>query len=254
MIKKVILICIILLIIAIFVVPGMILKPAIEKTGSELLNTTVTVDSASLSLLSGTLDIKNLKLRNPEGYSAGNAANIGSFNVKLDIMSLLSPTIIVNDIQVTNSSVLLEINENGSNFSTFLKTLKANDGTDISKSGDITTDSTPATSSTKPQKKVIIDHLKISEVTVKLALSQKSTQGFEAELPLPEIEMTDIGKDRDTTLSQALVIIGQEMGQFAGTDFNSTMQRVLHNTKDQLRNLGDNLGGSVEKLKGLFGK
>ncbi len=231
--------------------PAFVLKPIIENAGSELLKTPVTVETAKLSISSGDLIIQGLKVANPKPFTAGDAVHIGKFNVRLDIMSLFSDKIHVNNIEFTDSSILFETTAQTNNFATLANNLKGEGSTAT------TQEAQPSADNSASNKKIVIDFLKIAGIKVKASISGIAGQDLGTEMTIPTIEMTDIGKENDTTIKQALQIVSSNVKGYMGSDISGQFKRLLHNSKDQIKdlgkNLGENIGGSVDKLKGLLG-
>lgn len=91
-----------------------VVKSGIESTGTELTQTGVTVDGVSISPFSGTGTIEGLKVKNPEGFKSEYAIVIESFDISIDLGSILSDTIIINEIVIGEPalSVIQKVPEN----------------------------------------------------------------------------------------------------------------------------------------------
>lgn len=91
-----------------------LVKSGIESTGTEMSGTGVTVESVSISPFSGTGTIEGLRVRNPEGFESEYAIVIQSFDISIDVWSVLSDTVIVNEIVIAEPalSVIQKVPEN----------------------------------------------------------------------------------------------------------------------------------------------
>lgn len=91
-----------------------LVKSGIESTGTEMMQTQVTVESVSISPFSGSGTIEGLRVKNPEGFESDYAIVIESFDMSLNVASILSDTIIVNEIEIDQPalSVIQKVPEN----------------------------------------------------------------------------------------------------------------------------------------------
>ncbi|MGK7369673.1 MAG: DUF748 domain-containing protein [Candidatus Halalkalibacterium sp. M3_1C_030] len=91
-----------------------LVKSGIESTGTEMMQTQVMVESVSISPFSGSGTIEGLRVKNPEGFESDYAIVIESFDMSLNVASILSDTIIVNEIEIDQPalSVIQKVPEN----------------------------------------------------------------------------------------------------------------------------------------------
>lgn len=88
-----------------------IVKNAIERSGTEITGTRVSVGSVDISLRSGKGTIRDVRVRNPEGFSGGNAVELGDITLDLDVRSLKRDPIVIEEILVGAPVVNAEIDE-----------------------------------------------------------------------------------------------------------------------------------------------
>lgn len=163
-------------------IDGMV-KSGIEEDGSELLQTVVSVDAVSISLFSGNGSIKGFTVQNPDDFSDKAALYIQEASMKLDIWSLFSDQIIVNEIIVKSPELYFEQKGFGAN----LKTLNDNMDLAFDESSETT---------------LIIDYLLIedSQVEVSTSIDKERT----AEVSLAQFTLTDIGRNGNNTVKQSV--------------------------------------------------
>ena len=82
-----------------------LVKNSIETVGSEMTQTSVTVESVSISPLSGSGRIEGLRVDNPPGFESEHAYVMGSLSIRLKPGSLLSDTIRVEEIVITEPAI-----------------------------------------------------------------------------------------------------------------------------------------------------
>ncbi len=100
-----------------------IVKSNIEEAGSQMAGTRVTVDNVSISPFSGEGTIRGFRVENPEGYSTDHAIIIDDFFIKLDIFTLFSDVINVEEIRLTGPAIYVEQTLTGNNLRTILNNL-----------------------------------------------------------------------------------------------------------------------------------
>lgn len=115
--KKIILGIVLLLIIAIgggvfylFHNLDAIVKMAIEKYGSQAIQTPVRVDKVRIRLQEGSASISGLTIANPAGFSMPHAFALGDISVGIDINSLTGDVIVIREIGIGAPQVFFEIN------------------------------------------------------------------------------------------------------------------------------------------------
>jgi len=93
--------------VALYFTANALASKAIAAGGSYALGTEVTVDGVSLSP-KGSASISGLRVKNPEGFTQPEALSLGKIAVQLELSSLLSDTVRVNEIVIEDAAVTLE--------------------------------------------------------------------------------------------------------------------------------------------------
>jgi|AntRauTorcE11897_2_1112592.scaffolds.fasta_scaffold00199_3 competence protein ComGC len=158
-------------------------KSSIEENGSELFQSVVTVNDVNISLFSGKGSIKGFKIQNPGNFSDEPALSIEEATIEIDLRSLLSDQIRVNEIIVKSPELFFEQKGLDAN----LKML--NDNMNL-------------THNDPDEKTIIIDYLHIEEgnVVVSTSIDRQRT----AEANFSEITLTDIGRDGNNSIKQSV--------------------------------------------------
>ena len=103
---------------------NMIVKMAIEKYGTEAIQTTVRVKSINIQLREGSAFINGLTVANPEGFETPLAFSLGKTGADIDLASLKTDEIGIEDIVVEAPEIFVEINrENKNNLNELMKNL-----------------------------------------------------------------------------------------------------------------------------------
>jgi len=84
------------------------LKMGIETAGTKTLKVPVSLKDINLSLLGGSVEMKNLAIGNPEGYQHPDLLTMGRGYVKLKAASLFSNTIEIDTIQLDKIGLVIE--------------------------------------------------------------------------------------------------------------------------------------------------
>jgi len=77
-----------------------IVKNAIEKYGSEITGTDVSVSSVDISLKSGRGTIRGIRVANPDGFSDDDAFELSEITVDIDVASLNKDPIVIQEVTI----------------------------------------------------------------------------------------------------------------------------------------------------------
>ncbi len=190
--KKILAILVVLLIILVVAVVGAtfflgsIVKKGVETIGPQVAKVDVKLDSVKLSVLSGEGTLKGFILGNPPGFKSPSAVEVGEISVALQPRSVLSDKLVVRSVRVISPTITLE-GLKGDNLNKILENMQgpAAGGGKEQK---------PPPAAKKPdasQKKIEIDDLVLRDGKVNLVLPPAGAFS----VPLPEIHLTDLGKD-----------------------------------------------------------
>ncbi|MCK5270060.1 MAG: AsmA family protein [Sedimentisphaerales bacterium] len=182
----VILTLILVLVIAFHLFGTKAIKIGIEAGATEALKVPVAVEDVSLSILAGKAGVKNLIIDNPSGYKNEKMLELGQARIDLDMGSVLSETVRIEDVLLEKVSVVLEQKGLTNNIQEVLNGMS-------SESAEPKTEEEQP--SEKPSKKLLIKKLQINEVAVKVKLLPIPGKKDTLVLKLSPITMTDLGSD-----------------------------------------------------------
>jgi uncharacterized protein involved in outer membrane biogenesis len=201
-------IVLLILVIAGIIVVGVfldgIVKKGVETAGPQIAKVSVELDEVHLSLLTGSAKIKGLVIGNPEGYKTPQAISVGLVAVGVNPLSVLSDKIVVRSVRVEALEITFEGNPFGkNNLAQIMDNINA-----IAKSGGPAATNAPPQAGKKPAKKIEVDDFLITGAKVHVNLTGMSSKemmlvsltgisGKEMTLPLPDIQLTDLGKGSD---------------------------------------------------------
>ena len=233
---------VVVVIVAVVVIVGFLLgdviKAGMETVGPKVTQTTLTVGSVHVGILTGSGGVDNLVLGNPEGYKTPSAISVGKAAVSVAPFSVLSGKIVIKSVEVRAPEITFEGNPFGANN---LKKIMDNvnaftGGTSAAPAGT----NAPAPAGTpKPAKKLEVDDFLITGATVHF-------NG--ATLPLPEIHLTALGTGPDG------ITAGDLIKKVLGEITTATVKAVVSSAGDAGKAVGGEASKLGKSLGGLFGK
>ena len=203
-----------------------VVRKGIETMGPKMAGCPMTVESVSLNPFTGSCGIKGLVIGNPEGFKTEHAVCLGEVSVTVDLKSLVTDRIVVREVLIEAPDVIYEMGLGSSNIGRIQKNLEESSGGEAG--GKV---------AEKPEggKKVQIDRLLIKDG--KVHLSAKVLGGAALPIPLPEIEMKDIGKEKE----------GATMAEATSAVFSKLASGVSGVATKGLGALKDGIGGLFKK-------
>lgn len=228
-----------------------LVKGGIETMGPRILGVPVTLEDVDIALLSDTsvqAGLTGLVVNNPEGYETASAVSLPEIRVKVDWNSLLTDTVVVEEVLIVKPAVTFEWSLRGSNLGAIHENVKRNTGSG-SDDDDQEKDAKPE------ERQEFGKSVHVKKVTVKDALINVSFVGGQSEvtqLPLPDLELRDIGNPSGgTTFSQASAVIFEQI--YDAIDKAVMKPGIL--LPQGVKQLGKSIGRmGKELLQGLFGK
>ena len=192
-----------LILVAVFGIIGIIIvgmslnalvKTGVETMGSKVLGVPVTLKEADISLLSGGKDMRTslneLIIENPAGYKTDYAFSVPSVHVLVDRNSVLTNTVVIDEIMLDGPVITFESLSLGSNLGDIQDNLKRNTG---SESDDGEGEKTEKhADGEEPEKNVHIKKVTMRNARINLILFDGQKKAIP--LSLPDFQLWDIGK------------------------------------------------------------
>lgn len=244
-------------VIAVKLVADTAVRVAVETAGTRALSVGVDVGKARLSILGGSLSLGGVTVDNPPGYEHDRLLRLTEGDVSVDTRSLLSDEVRIKDVRLDGMDVVMEQRGLSNNLQDVLEAARRE-----------TTD--------KPSgKKLYIDNLELTNVTVNVKLVPVPGRVDTVTLKLAPIRMTDLGRNErlDVASLMAKIILAvatgiakqgtdvlpKEMLNGLSTVLNSAIDigRVILGTGQDAggvqKSVEDIGKGVTEGLKGLLG-
>jgi hypothetical protein len=228
--------CVLALVVASFFL-GSIVTRGVNSYGPKLTNTRVSLSNADISPFSGSGTLRGFKIGNPAGWSDADLASFGKIHVSVVPSSIRGDHIIINDIDVEAPLFDYETKLVSSNVNDLLA--------NIEKAGGGSSAPQAKTKSGKPIK-IEVKHFRVRDGVVRLGAGKAAVR-----IPLPNIELTDIGTREN----------GVTPDQLATVVMKSVTSDIVRATTQAALKVGGTAGAAAAEgakkagatVKGLFG-
>ena len=184
-----------------------IVKGGVEGVLPQVLGVPVKLETVKLSPFSGKGTLTGFIIGNPEGFKTDHAFALGTVRVNVDVLSLFSNTIVIEEIYIESPQVTYEIGLSGSNIGTIQENIAAFAGPSEEEPEQ---EPEPVEDQTGKAKKIQINHFVFKDGKVSISTQLLSGQRLTA--PIPDIELKDIGKGGGSVADVARVIAAPVTG------------------------------------------
>ncbi len=236
-------ILVVIIVVGLFIVGASlnaIVKTGIATMGTQMVGAPVSVEDVDISLVSDggrmRADVKSLVIKNPPPFQTPRAIVLPYVNIKVDRDSVLTNTIVIEEIIIDSPEITYEGSDRGSNLSRIQENVQGYSMGGFADHSEQTEQKKNAEqeSAKEGAKKVQIARVVI--INAKVNLSLTGLQGKSIQMTLPDIVLKDIGKQEGG--------VGfQEAGaQIFGALFDG-VEKVVPGS-------GKFLGEEIEKLSG----
>jgi hypothetical protein len=236
-----------------------IVKTGIETVGPKITQTTLTVDSVNLSLLSGSAGINGLVLGNPEGFKTAQALSLGKAAVSIVPKSIFADKVIIHSVEVRDAEITFEGSPFGAN-----NLSKLMDNVNSPAAKNASAPNPPA--ATPAQKSGAAKKLQVDDFLITGAKVHASITGIpgvalkEITVPIPDIHFTNLGQGPDgITAGELTQKVLQEISTDTIKAVGDDAKNLLSGAANGILGAGTNaMGAGVDTIKkglgGLFGK
>jgi len=236
-------------VIAVIVILGnidRIVKEGVNRTGPMILKAPVSIEDVNISFFSGSGKLSGITVGNPEGYKTDYAFQMKSIMIDLDVGSVTSEKIHVKNILIDSPSIIFEGGFTKNN----LKQLQANakNFAGVDKEPVKKQEKTINSKKDSTGKKIQIDYIKIENASISVSMAGLGDNKFT--IPLPMLEIKDIGKEEDATISDAIDKIIGAINKSVAPAVKSGMTGIRKGTDKT----GEVIKDGINKIKGLFSK
>jgi len=216
-----------------------LVKEVIEKVGSEVMGTDVSVGEVKIDLQGGAATLADLTIANPDGFSEGNLFAMEAIKVVIDISSITGPVYVIDEISVSGAQVLAEQIGSNSNIQALLDGLPQSDATD------------GVSENSADEVKLAIQQISFADGRLELRSDSLGNHN----VSLPGFKLRDIGSaSKGLTPTEVGVAIATQLtSQVASAVSDAFADIAKQVAKEKLRKkLGDAAVDGINKLKSLF--
>jgi hypothetical protein len=244
---KVAVVLAILLVVA--VVAAILSLNSLVKTGVETVGPTVTkvavrLDSANISIFSGSGQLKGLFVGNPEGYKQEFLLKVGSVSVAVDAGSFLKDKIVVRSVNIQGPEINFEGGLRANNLTKLLENAQSATATEKkeTQSGE-----------KKSEKKLQVDEFVLTGCKVNVNLDIPGGKSASGSLTLPDIRLTGLGASGSgLTSSEVVEKVIKEITDKTIAGVAGSAGDLTKGAADAVKNLGkDGVGGVEKTAKGI---
>ena len=221
---------------------GSMIKAAIEEYGSQAAGAPVTVGSVDIELGKRNVTIDSLSLGNPPGFNTSNAFDTRRISVTLAPGWEKGDAIIIDEILIDQPNITYELGSESSNFAMLEANMRKSAGT-------VSANETRQDSHTKPS--IIINNFRIQNGEI--AATAALLGGKTLSVPLPDLHVTDIGKDKDgikpdEVAHQVLYALESAVTKAVGLIDLGVVGNVAKEAEEKLNAISKNMGGRAGQV------
>ncbi len=228
-----------------------LVKGVVHKFGTQIVGTEVNLSGFSFNPLAGSVEVKGLTVANPKGYTAEDLLSLGGIRVKVNPKSLLSDTIVVEDITVTKPEITYEMPDfTTSNVMQIQQNVAKNTASTAKAEPAQEEAAAQPAAESKPSKNVIIKKVLVEGGALS-AITPLQNNNTVLTLEMPAIELTGIGEGKaKMTISESITEI------FNKILFNATsvVTKALGSATDMAKKAAssalDNAQNAADDAKG----
>jgi len=229
-----------------------IVAKVIEDVGTEVTQTAVRVGGVDLDLLNGKAGLSQLTVANPAGFSSAHIFTLELVSIAIDVESVSSNPVIINEIVVKQPRVAYEINQQGtSNLDVLKKNVEGYSASRGDGSGTGTAKEAQEPAEQGEEIKLIIRQLRFEGGELNASSALRPDKPVKASLPA--FTMSNIGESSGGATSEQ--IAKEVLNRLVKQAMDAAKQAGVDRLTDELQEkasekLGDKVGGA---LKGLLG-
>jgi hypothetical protein len=228
-----------------------IVAKVIEDVGTEVTQTAVQVGGVDLDLLNGKAGLSQLSVANPAGFSSPQIFSLELVSVAIDVKSISSNPVIIDEIVVRQPRVTYEMNKQGtSNLDVLKKNVEAYSASRDAGSGSATKEQ-ESEGQEGEELRLIIRKLNFEGGELNASSALRPDKPIKARLPA--FSMSNIGQSSGGATSSQIAkeVLNRLVRQAGDAAARAGADKLADELQDKAKEkLGDKVGGA---LKGLLG-
>lgn len=238
----VIVLLIIVALLVVFFSLDSIVKAGVDRVGPMITKVDVTLGSAQISPFGGSARLTKLFVGNPQGYKSHSAMEVGDIKVGAQMGSLMSQTIVINEVNIKDADITLEGGLQDNNLTKIMNNVdgsSAEAGNQPKPKGE-----PPQAGASKSSKKFIVKDFVMEgakiHLDVKVSALGKTVAAPNTTLPMPPLHLQNIGVAENGVTAE----------QLTQAIMKPLLANVLQASTQEVAKLGSNMGGEIKNLGG----
>jgi hypothetical protein len=183
----VLILLVIVALVVVFFSLNSIVKKGVETVGPKLTQVDVRLGAAEISPFSGSGKLSKLFVGNPAGFKTPSAIQMDSVKVGVQIGSVMSDTIVINEINIQSPEITFDGGLSGNNLSKILDNLKSASGSSAADTNKVQTPAGP-----KAEKKFIVKDFVLQGAKLHLNITALGTP-LSTTVTIPDIHLQNLG-------------------------------------------------------------
>ncbi len=233
----------IIVLVVVYVFLNSIVRSAAREILPKVTGTPCEIENVSINLFAGNATVEGLIIGNPEGFHTDSAFDIPNITATFSLKSLFTDTVLIQEMVIENPLVTYELGIRGSNL------------------GQIKRHAEQRSEDSEPGKRVEIDRFIMTGGRARVA--SKDLGLLQATVPLPDIEVLNIGKHErldvyaaaDILLSAVLSVTDNAVkaSEFIAAELRSlgaTLEGLGRGILDEGRGIIDEGRGLIDRIIG----
>ena len=208
---------IVILIAALPLYVGPVVRPAVNVIAPTLLKVDFNLGKLAVNPYTGRIELGDLRIGNPEGYSETNAVTLGKFVLDIDYGACMTNCIAIEELTVDDIYVSYVSKDGTNNIDAIVANLVG--GVEEAQAKEDAEN--PPTPEEFAEREALMEYLK----SLKLRIGEMGVRGISAKVGLfplvaPKVEMTGLGGDEGLSYNELWALVLQalmkEVGMFGG--------------------------------------
>ncbi len=213
-------------------------KAGVEVGATYALGVETTLDDMDVGMFSGSVEMADLNVANPEGCSSPHFLQLGEGRVDISLGTLMEDKVVIPELTLSGLRMTLEHKNGKANYKTILDNLKK-----------LESKSDPAPDDEGSGKRFVINKVAVNDVEVQVELLPVGGSLTRVPVKIERIEVQNVGSDSDQGVMLAkltgilIKAILTSVVQQAGSALPGDIAAELNSGLAQLEGLG---GASVQ--------
>lgn len=202
-----------------------LVKAAVEKYGTDIVQAKVTLDQVKIDAASGRGSLHGFSVANPSGFQSPRAVAFDLVSIEVDVGTLTDDVVVIKEIVIAKPELTYELGPGGNNIDVIRKNVddyvKAHaGGAGTAKKED-------------GGPRLVIENLYVVDGNVSVSANLPVMAGRTMTSPLPEIHLKDIGKEKKGATPGE---VAEKVIDALGTRVAASMQEIgVGKTLDSLK-------------------